>query len=203
MANWQIEPESPCYLYTLGDGTSILPEHLSDSFTETGRNLDVAIIGEGFFQCTDPLTGEIFYTRWGRFGINGDTYLMHAEPCEPVNGDAPILLEGPFGINGYGNSMHTKPFVGRLLEPVICFPEGTQSVQIHDDGMVWVTLNADDHQSMCVGMIELATFNNPEGLEQVGETLYRPTAASGRATVNQPGINGTGVLKMGYLERKR
>jgi flagellar basal body rod protein FlgG len=94
------------------------------------------------------------------------------------------------------------------LEPPIVVPVGTEMVRIDDDGAVWTISNANGHQCMCVGMIELATVDKPDGLEQVeieqiAENLYRPTAASGRATVNRPGINGTGVLKMGYLEKKR
>jgi flagellar basal-body rod protein FlgG len=194
MANWQVEAESLCCPLTIYEENS-----LPDNWDKTERVLDIAIIGEGYFQCIDPMTGEIFYTRWGRFGINDEGLLMHAEPCDPVNGDSPIWLEGPFGINGDGYSKHTEPFVGRLVHPAVCFPEGAQKVQIHDDGTVWV-LDANDGDPI-YGQIELATFANPDGLEQMSETMYRETEASGRAIVNQPGIEGTGMLKTHYLEK--
>lgn len=151
--------------------TSIQSDFSLGSITETGRDLDVAITGEGFFQCTDPFTGEIFYSRAGNFNVN-------------ANG---MLVLG---------SAHT----GRLVEPVITIPDGTEKVQIDDSGLVWVAQNGDVQQLQNIGQIELATFINPEGLLRVGENLYRQTEASGVATVNNPGINGTGTLKAQHLE---
>jgi flagellar basal-body rod protein FlgG len=151
--------------------TSIQSDFSLGSITETGRQLDVAITGEGFFQCTDSFTGEIFYSRAGNFNVN-------------ANG---MLVLG---------SAHT----GRLVEPNITVPDGTQAVQIDDSGLVWVVQNGDVQALQNIGQIELATFINPEGLLRVGENLYRETEASGVATVNNPGINGTGMLKSQHLE---
>ena len=151
--------------------TSVQSDFSLGSITETGRNLDVAIAGTGFFQCTDSFTGEIFYTRAGNFSIN------------------------PAGTLVLGSS-HT----GRPVEPVITVPDGTEKIQIDDSGIVWVAQNGDVQALMEIGQIELATFINPEGLLRVGENLYRETDASGVAIVNNPGINGTGILKSQHLE---
>ena len=151
--------------------TSIQSDFSLGSITETGRDLDVAITGEGFFQCTDPFTGEIFYSRAGNFNVNN-------------NG---MLVLG---------SAHT----GRLVEPVITIPDGTEKIQIDDSGLVWVAQNGDVQQLQNIGQIELATFINPEGLLRVGENLYRETESSGVATINNPGLNGTGMLKPQHLE---
>ena len=151
--------------------TSIQSDFSLGSITETGRSLDVAITGEGFFQCIDSFTGDIFYTRAGNFNIN--------------EGQALVL-----------GSAHT----GRLVEPAINIPVGTTHIQIDDSGIVWVALNGDVQQLQEVGTLELATFINPEGMIRVGENLYRETAASGPPTVNNPGINGTGMLKEKHLE---
>ena len=152
--------------------TSIQSDFSLGSITETGRTLDVAITGEGFFQCVDPFNNdEIFYTRAGNFSVNTD------------------------GMLTLGSS-HT----GRLVEPQIQIPTGTTHIQIDDSGMVWVALNGDVQQMQDVGVIELATFINPEGLFRVGENLYRETVASGTPTVGEPGMNGTGMLKSQHLE---
>ena len=151
--------------------TSVQSDFSLGSITETGRELDVAIGGEGFFQCTDPFTGEIFYTRAGNFSLNTDGMLVLG-------------------------SSHT----GRLVEPAITVPANTEKIQIDDSGMVWVAQNGDVQQLQQIGQIELATFINPEGLLRVGENLYRETEASGGAIVNNPGINGTGILKSQHLE---
>ena len=151
--------------------TSIQSDFSLGAITDTGRDLDVAITGEGFFQCTDPFTGEIFYSRAGNFSLNTEGMLVLG-------------------------SAHT----GRLVEPVITVPDGTQKIQIDDSGLVWVAQNGDVQQLQNIGQIELATFINPEGLLRVGENLYRETESSGVAIVNNPGINGTGMLKSQHLE---
>jgi len=151
--------------------TSVQSDFSLGSITVTERDLDIAIAGEGFFQCTDPFTNEIFYTRAGNFSVNRD------------------------GMLTLGSS-HT----GRLVEPVITVPANTEKVQIDDSGMVWVVQNGDVQQLQLIGQLELATFINPEGLLRVGENLYRETESSGVANVNNPGTNGTGMLKSQHLE---
>jgi len=151
--------------------TSIQSDFSMGSISETGRELDVAIAGEGFFQCTDPFTNEIFYSRAGNFSVNRE------------------------GMLTLGSS-----HVGRLVEPPITIPQNTEKIQIDDSGMVWVAQNGDVQQLQLVGQLELATFINPEGLLRVGENLYRETEASGNAVTNNPGTNGTGRLLSQHLE---
>ena len=85
------------------------------------------------------------------------------------------------------------------LEPAIIIPRNIIKVQISDDGMVWA-LQANTPDLHNIGQIELATFAHPDGLEHVKENLYRETEASGRATIQTPGTNGTGHWKSQYLE---
>ena len=151
--------------------TSIQSDFSMGSITETGRDLDVAIGGEGFFQCTDPFTNEIFYTRAGNFSLN------------------------PEGTLVIGSS-HT----GRPVEPIVTIPPNAQKVQIDDSGYIWIVQNGDVQQLQNIGQLELATFVNPEGLLRVGENMYRETEASGVATTNNPGAFGTGILKPQHLE---
>ncbi|GHT12469.1 flagellar basal-body rod protein FlgG [Planctomycetales bacterium] len=151
--------------------TSVQSDFSLGSITETGRDLDVAIAGEGFYQCTDPFSGELFYTRAGNFNVN-------------ANG---LLVLG---------SAHT----GRPVEPQITIPDGTEKIQIDDSGIVWVAQNGDVQQLQNIGQIELSMFINPEGLLRVGENMYRETDSSGAPVNNNPGINGTGMLKAQHLE---
>ena len=50
------------------------------------------------------------------------------------------------------------------------------------------------------GQIQLARFPNPQGLIQIGGNLYQSSAASGAATLANPGTDGTGTLQQGALE---
>jgi len=138
---------------------------------QTDRDLDAEILGEGFFQCTDQITNETFYTRAGNFSINNDGMLVIG-------------------------SSHT----GRLVEPNITIPDGTKKIQINDDGGVYVWENETVREGQLIDRLQLATFINPEGLLRVGENMYRETAASGEPVVNDPGFNGTGMIRAGYLE---
>ena len=51
-----------------------------------------------------------------------------------------------------------------------------------------------------LGRIDLATFDNPAGLSQVGSTYFRKTANSGEPNLAKAGENGTGDLAGGTLE---
>lgn len=54
--------------------------------------------------------------------------------------------------------------------------------------------------SRTLGQVAVATFNNPEGLEEVGNNLFRAAPNSGTALVTEPGSFGTGALVPGALE---
>ncbi|MDR2642080.1 MAG: flagellar basal-body rod protein FlgG [Planctomycetaceae bacterium] len=151
--------------------TSVQTNFAEGSLSETGRDLDLAIAGEGFLRVRDQFTDEIFYTRAGNLSINS-------------NG---MLVVG---------SSHT----GRPLEPQITIPPGVQKVQISDDGSVYVVQDGNVDALQLLERMQLATFINPEGLLRVGENMYRETESSGAAILNDPGINGTGTFKAGYLE---
>jgi flagellar basal-body rod protein FlgG len=51
-----------------------------------------------------------------------------------------------------------------------------------------------------VGQIELATFRNEAGLENIGDKLMVETAASGTPQKGAPGSLGFGKLQQGFLE---
>jgi len=139
------------------------------NFLETGKDLDVAISGDGFFQITDQATGETLFARAGNFTINAQNQLVLASSDQ-----------------------------GRLLVPGITIPQNAK-VAISGTGEVSANTPPDTTLTQ-IGTIQLATFVNPEGLLQVGENLYAETGASGTATQVNPGQNGAGTLRQGFLE---
>jgi flagellar basal-body rod protein FlgG len=66
---------------------------------------------------------------------------------------------------------------GDLVQPAITVPEGTKEsdIQIAPDGAVTANNRA-------LGRIQLVTVRSPDGLESVGDSLFRATATSGPAT---------------------
>ena len=160
------------------------PDFPMDSIVETGRDLDIAIIGEGYFVCSDAWTGEVFYTRIGHLNVDHEGRMVF---WDKLPSDHPTIA-------GY---VYSYP-----LEPAIAISRNTERIQISDDGMVWA-LQANSLDLHNIGQIELATFAHPDGLEQVKENLYRETEASGRATIHLPGRDGKGPVKSQYLEVSR
>ena len=51
-----------------------------------------------------------------------------------------------------------------------------------------------------IAQIAVATFNNPAGLEKMGETMFRTSSNSGEAQINISGIGGAGTVTPGALE---
>jgi flagellar hook protein FlgE len=73
-----------------------------------------------------------------------------------------------------------------------------ESFAIGQDGTV--TAAYSNGARLAVGRIALADFANAGGLEKAGDSLYRASAASGAATLVEPGLNGASTLASGYLE---
>ena len=88
---------------------------------------------------------------------------------------------------------------GFTVQPAITIPANSQSITIGRDGVVSVVRSGSTTPTQ-VGTLQLANFVNPGGLLSLGENLYQETAASGTASVNQPGTNGLGLVNQGYAE---
>lgn len=88
---------------------------------------------------------------------------------------------------------------GFPLEPEIVIPQDTRKVSIGLDGTVSV-LVGEESLPTPIGTVQLARFANPAGLTPQGKNLYQPTAASGNAVVENPGVNGMGTLNQNFLE---
>ena len=88
--------------------SSIQTEFRQGAFQQTGRQLDLAIEGNGFFQVADP-SGETVYTRAGNLSVNAEGSL----------------------VLGSANT-------GRLVEPSITIPPDATEISISSAGTVSV-----------------------------------------------------------------
>jgi flagellar basal-body rod protein FlgG len=90
---------------------------------------------------------------------------------------------------------------GDALQPAINIPAAATNITIGNDGTVSVSLPGQT-QSQQVGVIQLASFANPGGLESVGNNVYLATTASGDAIVGAAGgSEGLGTIQQGMLEQ--
>mgnify|MGYP005839163267 CR=1 FL=1 len=72
------------------------------------------------------------------------------------------------------------------------------SVDINDDGIVFARFT--NGQSTPLGKLALANFSNPQGLENLGDTAFAETFASGNALLGEAGTSSFGSIESGALE---
>ncbi|ANY15984.1 flagellar basal-body rod protein FlgG [Bordetella pseudohinzii] len=89
---------------------------------------------------------------------------------------------------------------GYVIQPPINVPDNALSLTIGKDGTVSVTQPGNAGVNVQIGQLQLATFINPGGLQNVGENLYLETDSSGPANLLQPGVDGAGSLMQNYVE---
>jgi len=104
-----------------------------------------------------------------------------------ADGGIALTRDGSLGVGPDGR---LRTSTGQPLQPPIQLPAGTDpsEVQIDSDGSVRVGRRQ-------VGRIAVVNVTNPDGLQAEGDSLFRPTAASGPVS----GARGTG-LEQGALE---
>ncbi|MFL6160372.1 MAG: flagellar hook-basal body complex protein [Marmoricola sp.] len=155
----------------------------------TGRATDLMIQGDGFF--VTKKGNEQLYTRAGAFTFDNTGTLV-----------------GPTGnrVQGYALDAAGLPTGGLIdvtldfsaLTPAVPVGVGLTSYNIGSDGKLSGIF--DDGVQRDMAQIAIADFNNPMGLEKVGETSYRESANSGAAVIDVPGAGRNGTLVGGALE---
>jgi len=138
---------------------------LNTAAAQAAEHFVLTIQGDGYFQATDPATGEILYTRVGNISIN--------ENGQFVAGD---------------------PSADRELDPAITIPPTAISVGIAADGLVSI-VEAGSTTTRTLNSIQLVRFDNPQGLSSRGDNLFSQTKASGQPTQGVPGTNGLGSIQ--------
>ncbi len=124
--------------------------------------------------------------------INGEGFFQ----IEMPDGTTAYTRDGTFKLTAQGQLVTSSgyPVLGGVTVPA-----GARSVTIGTDGVVSVVAG-NNPQPQQAGVIELASFVNPAGLEPRGQNLFTQTPASGDPNVGQPGSEGLGPVMQGYLE---
>lgn len=160
------------------------------SLIETGKPLDLAVTGSGFFAIRNTLDSQQeFFTRAGDFEINKDNYLVNRSGqfilgYQSLNGAMPDPLGELRGL--------------QLLDETVNPNLSIDAVQISASGEV-KTLYSDGSENL-IGQIALAIFKAPSRLENIGGSQYVPTEKSGEAKTGIPNENAFGAILAGSLE---
>ncbi|WP_432354975.1 flagellar basal body rod protein FlgG [Sporosarcina sp. A2] len=169
--------------------------HTAGSTQFTGNTLDLAIEGDGFFIVQSGATAtDVQYTRAGNFYMDNEGTL--------VDGDGRFL-------QGLKNTETTAQVDGKDVKTTVLKAEATAnygSIKIPNDatnmsiGQDGTVNYVQDGKLQVAGRLNIATFNNPGGLEKVGGNLYQQSANSGNANTGKPLDAGRGTIKSGSLE---
>ncbi|MFC1352294.1 MAG: flagellar basal-body rod protein FlgG [gamma proteobacterium symbiont of Clathrolucina costata] len=124
--------------------------------------------------------------------IQGKGYFQVFHP----DGNIVYTRDGTFSLTADGNIVTPN---GYELQPAMTVPSNAISLTIGSDGVV-STLVSGNNTPTQIGQIELAYFVNPQGLEPIGDNLYRETNASGGVNTAIPGTDSTGTLIQAALE---
>ncbi|MCL4440255.1 MAG: flagellar hook-basal body complex protein [Firmicutes bacterium] len=159
---------------------SINTNFVQGPLQSTGRTLDLAIQGEGFFavKAMDnsgdlPPGGLPLVTREGIFFLDKNNTLVNS---------------GGYAVLGYMNTAAdktTQPAAVNSGEGKITISPATHelsSLSIDKNGYI-TALNKATGNVEFIAQVALATFANQEGLEKRGQNLYAPGPASGTAKI--------------------
>lgn len=112
------------------------------------------------------------------------------------SGDSAFTRDGKFYRDAEGLVVNSD---GYELADNITIPADARRISIGLDGEVTAFFdNETDGQN--IGTITMTVFSNPKGLEAMGGNLFRQTAGSGDPIVGEPGTEGIGTMRQGYLE---
>ncbi len=124
--------------------------------------------------------------------IDGNGYFEVTLP----SGDTAYTRDGSFKRSAEGQVVTNE---GHPVSPEITIPEDAKSVSVNADGEVYAYFD-DAVEAQLLGQFTISGFTNPKGLEAVGSNLFKQTEASGQPVTTDPGTDGLGTMRQGYLE---
>ena len=200
--------------------------HNSGSLQSTGRVLDLAISGDGFFMVGDAngapddegvIDGEgysnILYTRAGNFYMDKNGYLVNSDGKYLVGTASDALSISADGDTIEGSEAETQKegngladIEGNITEEIdfstdispIRIPTTAQSMTIGKDG----TINYVDYKGdlQYAGQLIMTKFPNAGGLQKEGANYFQVTANSGAPYAQVATVGGIGSVESGALE---
>lgn len=146
--------------------------------------------------------------------VAGVSLVMEAGEARRTDDTADVMVSGvgylevllPDGGTAYSRGGHLvlgadgqlTTAEGYALKSSVFLPADARSFTVAADG----TVLARDAQGkdQVAGQLSLVRFNDNEGLEAIGDRLFRSTARSGDAIAGHGGDNGFGVFRQGFQE---
>jgi flagellar hook protein FlgE len=144
----------------------------------------------------------------GAVSVNGSANLTFDATGAPQLSKLPLTLSLTgaggaasslnFDLNVGGMTQVAKEASASLASQDGLAPGTLTSVTIRENGEIAGVFSNGLTKSL--GQLATATFANTDGLENVGNTLFRASVNSGEAAFNAPGNGSHGALRSGFLE---
>ena len=167
-----------------------------------------------------PSSGEIEFDGSGRISnvvdSSGESRRGDGNDRYP---NAEVEITVPFSLNGQPNSTITLNFGGGVgaggenIDGVTQFASETTTKPVYQNGYTMgvlknysiavdgtITGSYDNGLNIPLYRVALATFANEQGLEKIGNTMFRATVNSGNANIDGATTNGKGSIMAQYLE---
>ena len=157
-------------------------------FQTTNVPTDMGINGNGWFT-VQSVSGTNFLTRNGDFVEDSNGFLR--------------TPDGSYLMGVMGTTAPTSPTAGYPPDPIqipATVTSGSPVVSFAVDSTGAVTATGQDGTTQTVGFITVQSFNNNNGLVDVGGSLYQYAAAAGTNQYNQASQAGAGTIQTGVLE---
>lgn len=184
---------------TAGDyGSGSVSIKMSQQFTQGGlqqseNSLDMAINGKGFFQVMRS-DGTLAYTRNGQFHVDKDKYLVNAEGNKVMGTNGPIQID----TQKYGDTVRIS------AEGVIQASDGVTrgpDKVVPDPVNIGKTITQQGELVFKdIATVQLHTFRNIDGLENLGDNLWGETINTGEHFVGRPTTGIFGNIEAGTVE---
>ncbi|MDI3472624.1 MAG: flagellar hook protein FlgE [Thermotogaceae bacterium] len=136
----------------------------------------------------------IYNDGTGNFTVDNTIELKRIEFDAAHNGDGKVGID----IDFTALTQYASPF-----SAVVNYQNGNaegslQSFAINENGEIIGTFS--NGLTDVLGKIALALFNNPAGLQEIGNSLYAQSSNSGLPLIGAPGSGGRGTIIPGALE---
>ena len=125
------------------------------------------------------------------FSIQDDTFFR----VQDADGTTAFTRLGSLSLDGNRN---ITAYRGRLLQPPVVLPDGMSQPAVDQAGTISALSDTGARQP--IGQITLVRFTNPQGLEAIGDGLYRETVNSGASAEGIPTESGFAGVIPGSLE---
>ncbi|MBQ9339960.1 MAG: flagellar hook-basal body complex protein [Paludibacteraceae bacterium] len=167
-----------------------------------------------------PNCGEIEFDGSGRISsVIADSTDNQRRGLSDRFPNAEVEITVPFSLNGQPNSTITLNFGGGVgaggenIDGVTQFASETTTKPVYQNGYTMgvlknysiavdgtITGSYDNGLNIPLYRVALATFANEQGLEKIGNTMFRATVNSGNANIDGATTNGKGSIMAQYLE---